>query len=123
VFKNFWDISLEVSGQPLWGFDYFDLRTNGRKLKKAPYHFAGLFGSSDSRKKMFISYGVGFAESPLPKDPFYLYTLGARYRFSPKFSVDINGRSELDIPILVMPIEMQMENQLLGDEDCKILIC
>ena len=97
VFKNFWDISLEVSGQALWGFDYFDLRTNGRKLKKAPYHFVGLFGSSDSRKKMFISYGVGFAESPLPKDPFYLYTLGARYRFSPKFSIDINGRSELDM--------------------------
>ena len=97
MFKNFRDISLEVSGQALWGFDYFDLRTNGRKLKKAPYHFAGLFGSSDSRKKMFISYGVGFAESPLPKDPFYLYTLGARYRFSPKFSVDINGRSELDM--------------------------
>lgn len=54
VFKNFWDISLEASGQPIWGFDYFDLRTQGRKLKKAPYHFVGLFGSSDSRKKMFL---------------------------------------------------------------------
>lgn len=97
VFKNFWDISFEVAGQPVWSFDYFDLRTQGRKLKKAPYHFVGLFGSSDSRKKLFFRYGLGFAESPLPKDPFYLGNLGVRYRFSPKLSIDIDGRKELDM--------------------------
>ncbi len=97
VFKNFWDISVEVTGQPVWSFDFFDLRTQGRKLKKAPYHFIGLFGSTDSRKKMFFRYGLGFAESPLPNDPFYLVRFGTRYRFSPKFILDIDGRNELDM--------------------------
>ena len=96
VFKNFWDLSLELEGSPVWGFDYFDLRTDGRKVKKVPYHFTGLFGSTDSRKKLFLSYGLGFAESPLPKDPFYLWSVGARYRFNPKFSLDFNLRRELD---------------------------
>lgn len=96
LFKNFWDIRFEFSGVPFWGYDNFDLRTTGRTLKKAPYAFGGIFGSSDSRKKLFISYGFGFAESPLPKDPFYLISLGARYRFNDKLKVEVNRSAEID---------------------------
>ena len=96
LFKNFWDLSLEFNSSPFWVNDYFDLRTDGRKVKKAPYVFAGLFGSTDSRKRLFIYYGLGFAESPLPKDPFLLIRTGARYRFSPKFSLELSSNRELD---------------------------
>lgn len=36
LFKNFWDLNLETSGVPLWFNDYFELRTAGRKLRRAP---------------------------------------------------------------------------------------
>ena len=98
VFRNFWDVSLEMSYQPFWENDYFDLRTEGRFYKKTPYMFLGLFGSTDSRKKLFVRYGVGHANlSPIKNDPFYLLRLGARYRFNPKFSVDIDCRREDDL--------------------------
>jgi len=96
VFKNFWDVNLVVEGSPVWSNDYFDLRTPGRKLKKTPWIYYGLSGSTDSRKKLFISWGAGMAEGPIRNDPFYLVQLGGRYRFGPKFSLAWNGRREND---------------------------
>lgn len=97
LFKNFWDVNFVAEGSPVWYNDYFELRTSNRKLKRAPWRFFGLFGSTDSRKKLFVSYGLGMAESPIPADPFYLTELGIRYRFGPKFSLEINGRREHDL--------------------------
>jgi hypothetical protein len=96
VFKNFWDLNLVLDGRPVWSNDFFELRTPGRKLKRAPYYHAGVNGSTDSRKKLLVRYGVGFAESPLKDDPFYSFDLGVRYRFSPKFSIDFSGHRQED---------------------------
>ncbi len=96
VFKNFWDVSLEISSNPFYSYDYFELRTPGTKMRKVPWAFAGLFGSTDSRKKLFVSYGLGFAESPIENDPFYLARMGVRYRFNPKFSLEVSKRWEDD---------------------------
>jgi hypothetical protein len=96
VFKNFWDINFVLDGRPTWSNDFFELRTPGRKLKKAPFYYAGISGSTDSRKKLLIRYGLGTADSPLKDDPFYSFDLGIRYRFSPKFSVDFNGHRQED---------------------------
>ncbi len=97
VFKNFWDVSLNLFAQPYWENDYFDLRTEGRVIKKPPFAFLGIDGSTDSRKKLFGRYSFGYANlSPIPDDPYITTELGARYRFSPKFSLDINGERTLD---------------------------
>lgn len=97
VFKNFWDVSLIVESSPTWEHDYFELRTPGKFVRKPPFAFFGLNGSTDSRKKLFASYFAGFADfSPIPNDPFYLLNLGFRYRFSPKFSVDIMEEKQDD---------------------------
>lgn len=97
VFKNFWDISLEVESHPSWENDYFELRTPGLFVKKPPFTFLGAFGSSDSRKKLYISYGLGYADfSPIKNDPFYLTNFGIRYRFNPKFSLDIQEQRQDD---------------------------
>ncbi len=96
LFKNFWDLNIESSGNPIWYYDYFELRTPGRRLRKAPWRFTGLFGSSDSRKKLHWRYGLGFAESPIPKDPFFLVNMGFRYRFNDKFSLDWDVRRDHD---------------------------
>jgi len=87
-FKNFWDLNFFMESNPTWFNDYFELRTDGRVLKRAPWAYAGFRGSSDSRKKWYISFGGGMAESPLRNDPFFNGNFAFRYRFNTKFSLE-----------------------------------
>jgi hypothetical protein len=97
VFKNFWDLSFNVYSSPFWSRDFFDLRTGNRPERKMPFVYFGLNGSTDSRKKLCVNYALGFADlSPVKNDPYYTTTLGARYRFSPKFSLSFNEMYSLD---------------------------
>ena len=97
VFKNFWDLSLVINTQPWWQNDYFDLRTPGRYYKRTPWAFVGLFGSTDSRKPLFVNYGIGYANlSPIKNDAFDLVRLGVRYRFNTRFSLNLQTNREND---------------------------
>jgi Domain of unknown function (DUF5916)/Carbohydrate family 9 binding domain-like len=96
VFNNFWDLSVIIPVQPFWYNDYFELQTSGRKLKRAPYYSVFVTGSSDSRKKLFVNWSLGFAEGPLPNDPYSELTLGARYRFGDKFTLEASVRRRHD---------------------------
>lgn len=98
VFKNFWDINFIVFTIPTWSRDYFDLRTEGRYVRKMPFAFFGLGGSTDSRKKLFVNYFAGFADlSPVKNDPYYTGSLGLRYRFNPKFSLNVEEEYSEDV--------------------------
>ena len=88
LFKNWWDISFNFDASPFWSNDYFELRIPGRKLKKAPFVYVGLNGSSDSRKKLYGSWGLGMGESPIKDDPYFYTQAGLRYRFSPRFTLE-----------------------------------
>ncbi|HEX6914104.1 MAG TPA: DUF5916 domain-containing protein [Chitinophagaceae bacterium] len=96
LFRNFWDVNIVTEGNPVWYYDYFELRTPGRKLRRAPWRWFGIQGSSDSRKKLYWSYDFGFAESPLPKDAFFSVEMGWRYRFNDKFSLEWGAEREHD---------------------------
>ncbi|MEP6749389.1 MAG: DUF5916 domain-containing protein [Bacteroidota bacterium] len=96
IFNNFWDLSISVPIQPFWFNDYFELQTPGKMLKRSPYYSVFVSGSSDSRKRLFISWNIGFAEGPLPNDPYNAVTLGARYRFSDKFTIEASVRRRHD---------------------------
>ncbi|MEP6583336.1 MAG: DUF5916 domain-containing protein [Ginsengibacter sp.] len=96
LLKNFWDITALFQMQPYWSNDYFELRTQGKFLKRSPVYYFDIAGSTDSRKKVFVNYDLGFAESPLPKDPYYSGTLGFRYRFSDKFQMNTEVHAETD---------------------------
>lgn len=90
-FKNFWDVSIAAEYQPLWQKDYFELRTPGRFMRQVPWAFLRINGSSDSRKKLFARYTVGFAESvDIKNDPYIIINPGLRYRFNDRFSLDID---------------------------------
>ncbi|MGB5005789.1 MAG: DUF5916 domain-containing protein [Ferruginibacter sp.] len=87
LFKNFWDISIGFQTSPAWNRDYF-FHSNvytGYYLRRTPYYYLGINGSSDSRKKLYVSWKIGGAESPLDNDPYWTGNLGLRYRFSDKF--------------------------------------
>ncbi|TAD94374.1 MAG: hypothetical protein EAY75_00110, partial [Bacteroidetes bacterium] len=97
VFKNFWDLSLNMGGRPTWTNDYFDLRTPGRMVKKTPYTFFSLRGSTDSRKALFVRGNITYADlTPIENDAFTSYGLGLRYRFNPKLSLDVGTDHSLD---------------------------
>jgi hypothetical protein len=96
LFKNFWDLTVEIPIAPVWYNDYFELQTTGKKLKRAPYYSIFVSGSSDSRKKLFLNWDLGFAEGPLPNDPFYVFSLGLRYRVNDKFSTNISVARQYD---------------------------
>jgi len=97
VFKNFWDISLSLDGNPFWQHDYFELRTDNRMMRKVPWWFAGIFGSTDSRKKLFVSYGFGYSNLYTGNNfPFYLYRWSVRYRFNTKLSLQLNSETQTD---------------------------
>ncbi len=96
VFNNFWDLTISIPIQPFWYNDYFELQTTGRMLKRSPYYSAFISGSSDSRKKLFVNWNLGFAEGPLPNDPYNAITLGARYRFGDKFTIEGSLRRRHD---------------------------
>lgn len=90
VFKNFWDVFLTVNAKPFWCNDYFEARTPGVLMKRIPYYYMETGGSSDSRKKMFVNWLFGFAESQWPNDLYTRMSGGARYRFSDKFQLSTN---------------------------------
>ncbi|MEP7237735.1 MAG: DUF5916 domain-containing protein [Ferruginibacter sp.] len=89
LFKNFWDVTASFQTSPRWNKDYF-VHSNvytGYFLRRTPYYYFGINGSSDSRKKLYVSWKLGGAESPLPNDPYWTGNLGLRYRFNDKFQV------------------------------------
>lgn len=98
LFKNFWDISIGFQSSPTWNKDYFlnSSSYTGYFLRRTPYYYLGISGSSDSRKKLFFNWTLGGAESPLPRDPYWNTILGLRYRFSNKFQVSGSYSLEQD---------------------------
>ena len=103
LFKNFWDISFTTEMTPTWYNDFFELQTPAdpratprRMLKRSPYYFFGVNGSSDSRRRFFGRYDVGFAEGPMPDDPYILLHFGTRYRFSDRFTLDLDVQRQHD---------------------------
>lgn len=96
LFKNMWDVRLIIGGEPIWKHDYFELRTPGKFLKMPKYGYIVVGGSTDSRKRLFINYEMGFAEAVLPDNPYYEINIGARYRFSNKLSLSIESERQQD---------------------------
>ena len=98
LFKNFWDLSFSFQSSPTWNKDYF-VHTNvysGYFLRRTPYYYLGVSGSSDSRKKLFFNWTLGGAESPLPDDPYWTTTIGLRYRFNNKLQISGSMNIEQD---------------------------
>ncbi len=99
-FKNFWDISLTAGAYPVESKDHYVLNTPGRYVKRPAFVYTSLSGSTDSRKRLFVSYNAlgGFFK----EDKFYsILGLGARYRFSNKFSLDLNNSREKETDYIV----------------------
>jgi hypothetical protein len=95
--KNFWDITFIYESKPLWQNDYFELRTPGKKVRMMPWHYVGMNGSSDSRKRFFAGFDVGYASTPaFSQSDFYRGEFSMRYRFSDWLSLAMEVSGSLD---------------------------
>jgi Domain of unknown function (DUF5916)/Carbohydrate family 9 binding domain-like len=96
IFKNFWDVTLTTNITPGWEHNYFELRTDGKYLSYPSNYFFQADGSTDSRKKLFVSYKGVYAIAPKYDNIYTGLELGMRYRFSNQFSLDLQGNSNFE---------------------------
>jgi Domain of unknown function (DUF5916)/Carbohydrate family 9 binding domain-like len=96
LLKNFWDVSFNLNTQPIDQVDFFEARTPGLRLNRFSYAYLGINGSSDSRKKLYVGWTIGGAESRVKDDPYLNLKLNARYRFSDRFQMSIDYGRESD---------------------------
>jgi hypothetical protein len=90
IFKNFWDVRLETIITPN-DRNYFELRTDGKFIYYPFNYIITGEGSTDSRKKLYVSYEAVFARAPKFDNTYYAVDLGFRYRFNNKFTLSLDG--------------------------------
>jgi hypothetical protein len=96
-FKNFWDATISL-GYLDDQRDYFVLRQPGLFVKRPKFAYAEIFGSTDSRKKLYVNWdlmGTSFFNAT-PDKEYHLITLGLRYRASNRLTLDISNTSEAE---------------------------
>jgi len=96
VFNNFWDVTLTTNITPGWTHDYFELRTDGRYISYPTNYVFDIQGSTDSRKKLFVNYHGIYALAPKYNNVYTDLGLGMRYRFSNRFSLDLQTNSTFE---------------------------
>lgn len=90
IFHNFWDLTFTLGAVPAPQNDYFELRNMGYQLKRPAFFYGNIEGSSDSRKRLYVSVRAGYEHSVLPHSPYYELYLGTRYRFSNRFLLQLD---------------------------------
>ena len=96
IFRNFWDVTLTSNVIPGWERNYFELRTDGRPLSYPANYIFQVEGSTDSRKRVFVRFGSTYALAPKYNNVYTGISLGMRYRFSDKFSLDLQTDSHFE---------------------------
>ena len=102
IFKNFWDVNLTANYYPDQ-HDYFVLgRPYDKYARRPQYGSLGIYGSTDSRKRLYINYNVLVADffKNHEKD-YYIIEGGVRYRFSNKFSLELSHRYETETDYII----------------------
>jgi hypothetical protein len=91
LFKNFWDINFYTELVPHRPVDYYQLGAFNQTLFTYPYWYNGVNGSSDSRKKLFWAFDVGYGFSNQKHSDYLNIFQSVRYRFNSKFEMSVNG--------------------------------
>jgi hypothetical protein len=102
IFKNFWDVSLSAIYFPDQ-HDYFVLGRPFDKYARRPQYGAlNLYGSTDSRKKLFFNYNLLVADFfKNPEKEYHVIEGRLRYRFGNKFSMELSHRYEAETDYII----------------------
>lgn len=95
--KNFWDITLTAAYLPDQ-HDYFVIGKPFTSYARRPqYGSLNLSGSTDSRKRLFISYNFLVADFfKNPEKSYFIVEGDVRYRFSNQLTLDLSHRHEAE---------------------------
>jgi hypothetical protein len=95
--KNFWDVTLTASYLPDQ-HDYFIIGKPFTEYARRPeYGSIGVTGSTDSRKRLFVSYNFLVADFfKHPEKSYFIAEGDIRYRFSDKLTLDLSHRHEAE---------------------------
>jgi hypothetical protein len=96
LFKNFWDVTLEFETKPFTPIDYYQLGTFNKKLKTLPYFFYNINGSSDSRRKFFWAFYMGYGFSNRSNADYVYIMQQVRYQFGTRVELSAKGEVTLD---------------------------
>jgi len=75
VFSNLWYCGFATYNKPTKYYDYYEARTEGVKYLRPANGYANFYAGSDNRKAFFMDVNLGFAESPIPNDPYFEVTV------------------------------------------------
>jgi hypothetical protein len=102
IFRNFWNVSLSANYFPDQ-HDYFILGRPFDKYARRPQYGAlNLYGSTDSRKKLFFKYNLLVADFfKNPEKEYHVIEGGLRYRFGNKFSMELSHRYEAETDYII----------------------
>ena len=106
VFRNFWDVTVNLGTIPFGENDYFVLNTPARYAKRPAWSYAQIEGSTDSRQKLFFSYNYLQGLFHIPeKHDYHIIDLGLRYRFSNKITMNLTNRNEKETNYIVFAVK------------------
>ncbi|MBK9459988.1 MAG: carbohydrate binding family 9 domain-containing protein [Sphingobacteriales bacterium] len=96
LLKNYWNVSVYGSFSPFKTNDFFEPRTEGRVFVRPAYYYAGFWAKTDTRKKVYVMFTGGLADSRNPKDMYYEGTVEPNWRISDRFSIAVNVSASKD---------------------------
>jgi hypothetical protein len=68
--KNFYSVGLNFYSKPLYYYDYYEPRVEGRKYYHYPIYYGNVYVNTDYRKKLSAFIQIGYGEAPEPDNPF-----------------------------------------------------
>ena len=119
VFKNFWEIYAFGNLEPVDNYDYFSPRTTGYQFVRLPSHNAGIWWTSDGRKRFRFSMETGFWTRPDMGQFDNWVSINPRFRVSDKLSFDLNAnylivRKERDFATKQYDQNNELKNVIYG---------
>lgn len=95
-FKNYWNVSVYSSFSTTHQNDFFEPRSEGRKFVRPPYYYAGFWARTDTRKKVYVMFTAGMADSTNPNDMYYEATTEPNFRISDRVQLALNISASKD---------------------------
>jgi hypothetical protein len=96
-FKDQSTLNYNIYSSPLWYYDYFEARVNGRRYYHNPFAFLNVNYSTDSRKKFYMNFNIGYGDFlDSEKGRFVGTSINPNWRVSNRFNLGWDIRLEKD---------------------------
>ncbi len=96
TFTNFWYISTFATTKPLWYYDYYEPRIEGKKFHHSSFGYMTVSAGSDYRKNFTVDASFGWGESPIPNDPYLEGSITPKIRIKNRAILSLSSFASRD---------------------------